>query len=479
MPPVLGRDAFFFHGDAELLKLEFVATKDARSAAQLQIWLCQLQLRMAVPEAAPAPGRPGAAAGGLEDAALLRGLTAAGPAEDGACAQVAAALERVLKELESGEPDEQALRREADVLLGRVLLRRGLTRLARSKTLRAVCHIYQEEAAVASALELLGAEEPADTAAEREAVEFLMQAAACFRGARDERLGGVAHACLAAVYCCHRGARAQRLALAHCERALRQRAAPVCNYPRPSFWHLWQDCPEFDHARHNVEWRRQKEEFAAASRSAAAAACCGPSVAGVHRRAPGAASAERPPRHAAGEGGEAATGPQQGLTKFREQHFQLMIAYNQAAAPEFENASLTVLLDYHQCLMEKIMDVKWSPEILHDFLKADFRMRTKWILSWQRREFTTFKDVITHHRGQSAYLFSGAGDRKRPRSESQPRGHVRSRGQGAQTPRDEQPRKASKPGGAAGASQPPAFTKGNWPGLERTNKKTGQPRRPF
>eukprot|EP00959_Pyramimonas_sp_CCMP1952_P021551 454305-Pyramimonas_sp.AAC.1 len=69
-----------------------------------------------------------------------------------------------------------------------------------------------------------------------------------------------------------------------------------------------------------------------------------------------------------------------------------MIAYNQAAAPEFENASLTVLLEHRQWLMEKIMDVKWSPEIVRDFLKADFRMRTKWILSWQRREFTTSKD---------------------------------------------------------------------------------------
>ncbi|CAK0893953.1 unnamed protein product [Prorocentrum cordatum] len=176
---------------------------------------------------------------------------------------------------------------------------------------------------------------------------------------------------------------------------------------------------------------------------------------------------------------ESACAPVQGLTKFRERHFQLMIAYNQAAAPEFENASLTVLLECHQWLMEKIMDVKWSPEIVRDFLKADFRMRTKWMLSWQRREFTTFKDVVAHHRGQSAYLFSDAGDRKRPRSESQPRGRARSRGQGAQTPRDEQPRKASRPGGAARASQPPAFTKENWPGLERTNKKTGQARCPF
>ena len=177
---------------------------------------------------------------------------------------------------------------------------------------------------------------------------------------------------------------------------------------------------------------------------------------------------------------ESAYTPVQGLTKFRERHFQLMIAYNQVAAPEFENASLTVLLEYHQWLMEKIMDVKWSPEIVHDFLKADLRMRTKWMLSWQRKEFTTFKEVITHHRGQSAYLFSDAGDRKRPRSESQPRTQFRGRGQGAQAPRDEPARKAPRPAGAAGASHPPpAFSKQDWPGLERKNKRTGQRRCPF
>ena len=45
--------------------------------------------------------------------------------------------------------------------------------------------------------------------------------------------------------------------------------------------------------------------------------------------------------------------PVQGLTKFRERHFQLMIAYNQAASPDFTKVSLTILFDYHQWLMEK------------------------------------------------------------------------------------------------------------------------------
>lgn len=43
--------------------------------------------------------------------------------------------------------------------------------------------------------------------------------------------------------------------------------------------------------------------------------------------------------------------PAKGLTKFRERHFQLMVAYNQAASPDFHNVNLTVLFEYHQWLM--------------------------------------------------------------------------------------------------------------------------------
>ena len=40
--------------------------------------------------------------------------------------------------------------------------------------------------------------------------------------------------------------------------------------------------------------------------------------------------------------------PIQGLWKLRERHFLLMLAYNEAAYPEFASASLTVLFEYHQ-----------------------------------------------------------------------------------------------------------------------------------
>ena len=82
--------------------------------------------------------------------------------------------------------------------------------------------------------------------------------------------------------------------------------------------------------------------------------------------------------------------PVQGLTRFRERHFQLMIAYNQAASPDFDTVSLTVLFEYHQWLMEKILEADWAPEVVYEYLKADYRMRTKWMFSWQRKAFPTF-----------------------------------------------------------------------------------------
>ena len=40
-------------------------------------------------------------------------------------------------------------------------------------------------------------------------------------------------------------------------------------------------------------------------------------------------------------------------------------------------------------------------------IDADLKMRTKWMLSWVQSECDDFTKVVQHHRGQSAYLFSG------------------------------------------------------------------------
>ena len=98
--------------------------------------------------------------------------------------------------------------------------------------------------------------------------------------------------------------------------------------------------------------------------------------------------------------------PVHGLWKLRERHFQLMIAYNQASFPDLGNAGLTVLLEYHQWVMCKAIEGPYDPSCVQSLLKADFHMQTKWMLSWRQKEFPTFSDVVKHHRGHSAYLFT-------------------------------------------------------------------------
>ncbi|CAE8617969.1 unnamed protein product, partial [Polarella glacialis] len=167
----------------------FGATKDKLQAAQLQLWLCRLQLRMAVPQAAPL-GRT-AFVNILEDPALLCGLSAASPSEDSTCAQVVLTLQKALSALESDDNMEQGVFMKGQVLLGRVFLRQGLVRLARSKkpAFFAASRLCKEDGAIASALELLqvvatlseapppeiGAEGSGPEEAPKDAVERLLQ----------------------------------------------------------------------------------------------------------------------------------------------------------------------------------------------------------------------------------------------------------------------------------------------------------------
>ena len=58
------------------ISLLFAATKDKFHAAKLQLWLCHLQLRLAIPQAALAARTK------VETAAILRGLSDSTPAKD-------------------------------------------------------------------------------------------------------------------------------------------------------------------------------------------------------------------------------------------------------------------------------------------------------------------------------------------------------------------------------------------------------------
>ena len=156
-----------------------------------------------------------------------------------------------------------------------------------------------------------------------------------------------------------------------------------------------------------------------------------------------------------------------GLWKMRERHFQLMLAYSHAAFPEFQNADLTGLMEYHQWAMSKAVEGPYDPSTVHALLKADFHMRTRWMLSWRAKEFTAFTDVVKHHRGHSAYLFNEVTrsigdsrkhdlDRHKSRSRSRTRGDKGSHGQH----RGAQGKNQGKGTSGSNASS-------SWPGLVR------------
>lgn len=202
----------------------FNATKDRLHTAKLQLWLCRLQLRLAIPQGGALP-----ASTPTDDPDLLRGLLGSNAGEDTACAQASLALQKALKNLEGGEEEQseqtKAVKLEIQVLLGRSWLRRGLASLVRSGPFCALSRLCQAESTLAGALELLRAPEPPEGLEEtvRQAVDYILQASTSFREAGETFLGGLAHACLAAIYLAsgRQDARLQRLVLSHCQHALK------------------------------------------------------------------------------------------------------------------------------------------------------------------------------------------------------------------------------------------------------------------
>ena len=141
-----------------------------------------------------------------------------------------------------------------------------------------------------------------------------------------------------------------------------------------------------------------------------------------------------------------------------------------AAFPDFDNASLTLLLEYHQWVMSKAVEGPYDPAAVQALLKADFHMRTKWMLSWRQKEFPTFTEVIKHHRGHSAYLFTDIArpprvlretKRSRSRSRRVPDGKFKSRSPKAGAAKEHRKDRSRSPGRRAPDS---------WPGLVRATE---------
>ncbi|CAE7393264.1 UBE3A [Symbiodinium natans] len=217
----------------------FNATKDKVEAAKLQIWLCRLQLRMAVPQAASTT-RSTDCHFLDKDPGLLGGLSAAASSEESALQQVVQQLQKALSALDSTESrleqlaeEELSTRSEGQVLLGKVLFRQALVRLAKAPSPLNACSRLGEEAILVSTLDILqtaeaklgqSAKEAAKEEIVKEAMERLHQAAACFRSAKATVPCCSVHLCLAFVYFCTAGndTRLQRLAMTHCQHSLEQ-----------------------------------------------------------------------------------------------------------------------------------------------------------------------------------------------------------------------------------------------------------------
>merc|ERR1712226_1455602 len=144
---------------------------------------------MALPKTAARES--GAAGDGLEDSALLQGLSAASSAEEAVCTQVVASLQNAVKHLDAEDSAELAVQCEGQTLLGSVLLRRGLVRLARAAPFCAACQLCAEgDGALSGAAELIQAAEQSGIDAVRESVELLQQASSYFKEACNAVLNG-------------------------------------------------------------------------------------------------------------------------------------------------------------------------------------------------------------------------------------------------------------------------------------------------
>ena len=147
-----------------------------------------------------------------------------------------------------------------------------------------------------------------------------------------------------------------------------------------------------------------------------------------------------------------------GLIQFCRRHIMLMVGYAHAAGPDWEKVSLTILLEYHEWVMEKAYEGPRTREKLRRLIDADLQMRTKWTLAYSREEFTSLTAAIQHHRSESAYLFQDinraaevgrgeeeGGERSRQSSGKRDNGQKRTRSPARSRSRDKRQAAADKP----------------------------------
>ena len=98
----------------------------------------------------------------------------------------------------------------------------------------------------------------------------------------------------------------------------------------------------------------------------------------------------------------------QGIWQLRQRHHIMMVAYAMAAGPDWDQAPLTLCLDYHEWFMQKVNegDPRQRPS-LKQLIDADFGMRNAWMLSYINQEKATWAEAALHHRTHSAFLFTG------------------------------------------------------------------------
>lgn len=117
----------------------------------------------------------------IKDRDLLSGIPAATAAEDTALRQVVQQLQKSLNALDSEVAEERHVHADGQALLGRVILRQALVKLAKTPAPFNTCgRLCEEELSLLSALELLQAPEASNTSAEssevtKDAIEKLHQ----------------------------------------------------------------------------------------------------------------------------------------------------------------------------------------------------------------------------------------------------------------------------------------------------------------